>query len=440
MKLLPRTLFGRTALALLAIFLAVQGAAFYVVWKTAVEPLRARSAEDLAARIALAAQTWVELPPVTRPDYEIELSLRHNLELGKVTQPLPTLAPESAFGTLLEQAVLARTGQEIRVKQGSDPSYSWVELKLADHLLRVGFANERYELKAPLEAAVVFLAGGLLTLLAVLLLARRISRQLAEVARSAQIVGQGRTPERLPEAGAEEMRQMARAFNRMADEVQKLLENRTVLLSGISHDLRTPITRLRLALSMLDTDDKEMVRRMEGDLEEMGRLISEMLDFSRALKGAEITELELSALLGELAADAARAGPVLWQAPEAACKVVVGERALRRIVANLLGNALRYGEGKPVELRLDCDAEAVRIAVLDRGPGIPEAELETVFQPFYRLEGSRARDTGGSGLGLAIVRQLADAYGWQVVLSTRDGGGLCAELLIPRAAPVTRPR
>jgi two-component system osmolarity sensor histidine kinase EnvZ len=438
LRLLPRTLFGRSALALLAIFLAVQGAAFYVVWKTTVEPLRARSADDLAARIALAAQTWVELPPATRPDYEIELSLRHSLELGQVAQPLPNRAPASRFGELLEQALLVRTKQSVRVKAGTDPAYSWVELKLADHLLRIGYAQERYELEAPLEAAGVFLAGGILTLLAVLSLARRISRQLAGVARSAQIVGQGRAPERLPESGAEEMRQLAIAFNRMSDEVQKLLENRTVLLSGISHDLRTPITRLRLALSMLETGDTEMVRRMESDLEEMGRLITEMLDFSKALQGTRTVALDLTPLLGELAADAARAGTVEWQARES-CLVEVGERALRRIVGNLLENALRYGEGKPVELRLICQVGSACIQVLDRGPGIPEAERETVFQPFYRLETSRARDTGGSGLGLAIVRQLADAYGWSVRLNSREGGGLCAELIIPRVAEVPTP-
>lgn len=430
---LPRTLFARAALALLAIFLGVQGGAFYVVWKTAVEPLRARSAEDLAARIALAAQTWVELPPATRPDYEIELSLHHNLELGKVPLPLPNAAPASVFGDLLEAALLQRTGQAAKIKTGSDPAFSWVELKLADHMLRIGFQKDSYELKAPLAAAAVFLAGGVLTLLAVLLLARRMTRQLAGVARSAQIVGQGRTPERLPETGSEEMRQLAVAFNRMADQVQKLLENRTVLLAGISHDLRTPITRLRLALSMLESDDQALTRRMENDLEEMGGLISEMLDFSKALTGLEVAQLDVAKMLDELAGDAARSGQVEWQSP-GVCMARVGDRALRRIVGNLLGNALRYGEGKPVELHLDCQPEGLCIRVLDRGPGIPEAEHETVFQPFYRIEGSRARDTGGSGLGLAIVRQLADAYGWQVRLSARNGGGLCAELAIPRRA------
>ncbi len=441
MTLLPRTLFGRAALALLAIFLGVQGAAFYLVWKTTVEPLRARSADDLAARIALAAQTWVELPPATRPDYEIELSLRHNLELGKVAHELPDEAPSTVFGDLLESALLARTGQHVHLKTtGVDTPLTWVELKLADHLLRIGFEHERYELEAPLAAAGVFLAGGLLTMLAVLLLARRMSTQLAGVARSARIVGQGRAPERLPETGAEEMRQLAVSFNRMADEVRKLLENRTVLLSGISHDLRTPITRLRLALSMLDTDDQDMIRRMEGDLAEMGDLITEMLDFSKALQGTELETRDIVPLLSELASDAGRSGRVDWK-PEGECPVAVGARAVHRIVANLLENALRYGEGKPVELRLLCAAESVRIQVLDRGPGIPETERETVFQPFYRLEGSRARDTGGSGLGLAIVRQLADAYGWQVRLGAREGGGLCAELVIPRrSAPAAPPR
>jgi two-component system osmolarity sensor histidine kinase EnvZ len=140
-----------------------------------------------------------------------------------------------------------------------------------------------------------------------------------------------------------------------------------------------------------------------------------------------------------LAADAARAGPVEWLGA-GPCMALVGERALRRIVANLLGNALRYGEGQPVELRLKCLPDEVRIAVLDRGPGIPEAERETVFQPFYRLEGSRARETGGSGLGLAIVRQLADAYGWRVELSGREGGGLSAELIIPRPPGLAIPQ
>jgi two-component system osmolarity sensor histidine kinase EnvZ len=433
LRLLPATLFGRTAAILLAVFLVAQAAALYTVWRTVVSPLAARSADDLAARMVLAAQTWVELPPATRADYEIELFLQHNLELGRVDKPLERVDTASYFGDLLEASLGRRTGQKIRLKAGPDPAWSWAEISLAGHLLRIGFSRERYELEAPWEAGVVFLAGALLTLLAALWMARVTSARLRQLARSAREVGQGRLPERLPETGAEELKALTVAVNRMADEVQALLENRTVLLSGISHDLRTPITRLQLALAMLDEADPDLVRRMEGDLKEMNRLIGGMLDFARSLKGGEETELDLAELLVDLVATSSRPEDVRF-APGAACRLRLAGGALVRVVGNLLENALRYGEGRPVEVELDCAADAVRVRVLDRGPGIPAAEREAVFRPFYRLEASRSRETGGSGLGLAIVRQLADMQGWRVELNDRAGGGLAAELVIPRRA------
>lgn len=432
MRLLPDTLFGRAAAILLGIFLLAQGAALYAVWRTVVIPLTQNSADALAARMVLAAQTWVELPPETRPDYEIELYLQHNLELGKVDQPLPNAIKPSYFGNLLEKYLRQRTGQDIVLKQGPDPAWVWAEIKLANNLLRVGFLRQRYELDAPWEAGTVFLAGALLTLLAALLLARHTSSRLRLLSRSAQEVGQGRLPERLPETGAQELRTLTTAFNRMADEVQALLENRTVLLSGISHDLRTPITRMKLALAMLDDADPAMVKRMEADLAEMNRLISGMLDFARSLKGEEPVEVELGAMLAELAATSSHPERVRVNA-EAECRLKLNAGALQRIVGNLLENALRYGEGQPVDIELECGAQAVTVAVLDRGPGIPAEAREAVFQPFHRLENSRSRDTGGSGLGLAIVRQLADAQDWRVDLKDRPGGGLRAEVAIPRA-------
>lgn len=430
MRLRPDTLFGRTAAILLAVFLLAQGAALYAVWKTVVVPLADRSADDLAARMVLAAQTWVELPPETRADYEIELFLQHNLELGKVNQALDTALPSGYFGQRLERALSLRTGQNIRLKRGPDPAWAWAEILLAGNILRVGFLRDRYELEAPWEAGAAFLAGAMLTLAAALLLARRTSTRLRQLARSAAEVGQGRLPERLPETGAVELKTLTVAFNLMADEVQALLENRTVLLSGISHDLRTPITRMQLALAMLDDADPALVGRMEGDLREMTRLIAQMLDFARSLKGEDEAETDLTQALAELAASCSHPDRVRFQ-PAGPCRRVLSVAALNRVVGNLLENALRYGEDQAVELELDCAGRSTCIRVLDRGPGIPEGEWDKVFQPFYRLEASRSRDTGGSGLGLAIVRQLADAQGWRVALKARDGGGLVAEVTIP---------
>ena len=436
MTLLPRTLFGRTAAALLAAFLIFESLAFVVVWQTLIRPLAARSADDLAAKITLAAKTWVELPPQTRTDYEIELAFRHDLELGAVTAPLREAAPRTWFGDMLAAAVSRRAQQAVVLKRDHDPAWVWLELRLAGKLLRVGYSQDRYALQAPLAAVGVFVLGAALTVVTALLLVGSASRRLDSLAEKAAEVGQGRDPEPLPETGPQEIRELTAAFNRMAGEVHALLENRTVLLSGISHDLRTPITRLKLALSLLDGADAGQVARMERDLDEMNRLIGDMLVFARALQANDLMDCDLAEILGDLAQTASRLGVVDWRPPTAGCRVMAGEAALRRIVGNLLDNARRYGgEGASagaVALELACGEREVRISVLDRGPGIPADQREAVFRPFHRLEGSRSRDSGGSGLGLAIARQLADAYGWRIEFSDRDGGGLVASLLISR--------
>jgi two-component system osmolarity sensor histidine kinase EnvZ len=285
-----------------------------------------------------------------------------------------------------------------------------------------------------LAAVGVFLLGALLTVFTALFMVRQASQRMNSLARKAGEVGQGRAPELLPETGARELRELTAAFNRMALEVQALLENRTVLLAGVSHDLRTPITRLRLALSLLEDADPGLVKRMEHDLDEMNRLISDMLVFARSLKIEALQDVDLTRVLTDLAEQAVLLGPLEWR-PGPPCVAKVGEAALRRIVGNLLENARRYGDGEAVKLELECNQgdageKQVRIAVLDRGPGIPVEQREAVFRPFTRLETSRSREAGGSGLGLAIARQLADAYGWRIELTDRAGGGLVASVII----------
>jgi two-component system osmolarity sensor histidine kinase EnvZ len=430
LRLLPETLFGRTAAGLLAAFLVFEAIAFAVVWSMVIRPLAERSADDLAAKIILAAQTWVELPPDTRADYEMELAFRHDLELGEAKGRLLETADTGYFAELIEAALSRRSKQRIDLKRGYVPGWDWLEIQVSDKLLRVGYDRQRYALEAPLAAIGIFLLGTALTVFTALVMVRQSSQRLRGLAEKAREVGQGRDPERLPETGSLEIRELTAAFNLMAEEVRSLLENRTVLLSGISHDLRTPITRLKLALSMLDGAEPTLVARMERDLDEMNRLISDMLAFARALKVDELTECDLNRLLSELAAQAARLGPVEWRAGEE-CIAPVGEAALRRVIGNLMENARRYGGDAPVTLALSCGVKEIRIGVLDRGPGIPVDQREAVFRPFYRLEGSRSREQGGSGLGLAIVRQLVDAYGWRIELSDRAGGGLSALLVIP---------
>jgi two-component system osmolarity sensor histidine kinase EnvZ len=430
-RFLPSSLFGRTAAGLLLAFLIFEAVAFAVVWQMVVRPLAERSADDLAAKIVLAAKTWVELPPNTRADYEMELSFRHNLEVGEVKEPLPQLAPGGFFPDLIQAAVSRRASQTIQLKRGPDADWDWLEIQVADKLMRVGFDRERYALAAPLAAVGIFLLGAALTVVTALVMVRQVSRRLQKLADLAHEVGQGRAPIRLPETGARELVDLTAAFNRMVGEVQALLENRTVLLSGISHDLRTPITRLRLALSMLEEADPDLVARMERDLAEMNQLITDMLVFARALQADERLACDLSQVLTDLAEQAGRLGSVEW-APQPECRVQAGEAALRRVVGNFLDNARRYGGDAPVALRLSCTGKEARIQVLDRGPGIPAGQRDAVFRPFYRLENSRSREEGGSGLGLAIARQLADAYGWRIEMADREEGGLVISLIISR--------
>jgi two-component system, OmpR family, osmolarity sensor histidine kinase EnvZ len=279
--------------------------------------------------------------------------------------------------------------------------------------------------------------GTFLSLLTALFVVRRITVPLARAAQAASQVGAGELPEPLPETGPDELAELARRFNRMAAEVRELLDNRTTLLAGISHDLRTPMTRLQLSLELLRDDAGPVpddhaqsrdarIDRAVGDLADMNRLIAGYLELARTTQPEARVRFDLAGLLDDVAADAGLA----WQGA-APCEIVAGPLAVRQIVTNLIQNAQRYG-GAPVELALECGAPLARVIIRDAGAGIPEDQLEKVFRPFYRLETSRSQATGGTGLGLAIVRQLAETNGWKVVLQNRPLGGLEAVLEIRR--------
>jgi two-component system osmolarity sensor histidine kinase EnvZ len=241
-------------------------------------------------------------------------------------------------------------------------------------------------------------------------------------------VGAGELPEPLPETGPAELAELARRFNTMAAEVRALLDNRTTLLAGISHDLRTPMTRLQLHLEMLrDAPSPARIDRAVADLADMNKLITGYLELARTTQPEQKTRFDLADLLEEVAADT----NLPW-AGAAPCEVEAGRLAVRQIVSNLVQNAQRYGGGAPVELALECADKRARVIVRDAGAGIPEDQLEKVFRPFYRLEGSRSQTTGGTGLGLAIVRQLAETNGCRVALRNRTAGGLEAVLELPR--------
>ncbi|MCA1979297.1 MAG: HAMP domain-containing protein [Thiobacillus sp.] len=427
MRSFTASLFARTAITLAVAFVVFQAAASWVVYRTLIVPVAERSADDLAGLVVLSAQTWVELPPITRPAFERELARRHGLRLTTVDVGAAADAPRFAFRRQIEAALSRRVGEPVVLRGVPGTSAVWLTIPVGGHELQAGFFPDRYAVKPPLAAIAVIALGAFLSLLTALLLVRRITVPLARASRAASQVGAGELPEPLPETGPAELAELARRFNRMAAEVRELLDNRTTLLAGISHDLRTPMTRLQLNLEMLrDAPNPARIDRAIRDLDDMNTLIAGYLELARTTRAEARSRIDLAAWLAEQA----REHGIAWPGAEP-CPVDAGPLALRQIVSNLIQNAQRYGGGT-AELALECAPRHARIVVRDKGPGIPEDQLEKVFRPFYRLEASRAQATGGTGLGLAIVRQLAETNGWKVKLANRPRGGLEATLELRR--------
>jgi signal transduction histidine kinase len=265
-------------------------------------------------------------------------------------------------------------------------------------------------------------------LLISLLAARRISDSLRRFAGAAERFGIDLKAAPLTESGPAEVRVVIRAFNKMQARLKRFVEDRTQMLAAISHDLLTPVSRLRLRSEALPQGEERL--RMLADLDLMNRMITATLDFARDDVASETRQpLDLASLLQSIADEFADAGqPVVYEGPDY-LPTVAAPLALSRGIRNVVENAVRYGSRADVKLALSA-GEAV-ITVEDDGPGIPEGELERVFEPFYRLDKARSLEPGGSGLGLAIVRNVMRAHGGEIILRNRNEGGLVAQLNLP---------
>jgi signal transduction histidine kinase len=253
------------------------------------------------------------------------------------------------------------------------------------------------------------------------------TQPLARLERAANSLGSDLRGEPLPEDGPKEVARAATAFNAMQRRIAEQAAERIQILAGISRRLQTPITRMRLRADFLgDSDAKE---KLQGDLQEMQTLVKQGLALARWRDevGKQRCQTDLHALIDSLVCDYSDAGKPLRFAGERGVTILTHPQALRRIMINLIDNGLKFGED--VEVAIDAQrSNGITITVSDRGPGIPDEHLKSVFLPFYRIEASRNRETGGTGLGLAIAQQLASALRGTLTLANRDGGGLEARL------------
>lgn len=279
--------------------------------------------------------------------------------------------------------------------------------------------------QAILSTALMTIAVALLSLWVV----RRLTKPLSAFARASERLGRDVNAPPLEETGTSEVRQAIRAFNEMQRRLRRLIDNRTRMLAAISHDLKTPITLLRLRAEYIE--DEEERRKTLATLDEMASMIASTLAFARDdAEQEERRAVDLAALIASLCDDMSDAGQPVELEPSPPVKFQCRPLALRRAVANLIDNAVKYGGNARV--RLVPGRSSVAIVVEDDGPGLPEAKLEEVFVPFYRVEQSRSRETGGVGLGLSIARTIAHAHGGDITLADRPEGGLRATIQLPR--------
>lgn len=281
----------------------------------------------------------------------------------------------------------------------------------------------------------VLLASVLINFLLTLFIARKLSSPIKELHTSITLLRKQGIFKPAKEEGLIEFSQFNKQLNKTVSQLQTILSNRTTLLSAIAHDLRTPITQIQLTLEMLDTVDKELIASIEEDIQRMEKIIASSLQLgSNMAKREKIMPIhlnqELKSIINRMGKNKTLAHFEPFNGVDF-CSTV-RPTAFFRIIDNFLSNAVRYGEGKPIKITLRHNhKEGFIIQVKDSGIGIEADQIEKVFQPFYRIEGSRNRDTGGSGVGLSIVRQLSELYGWTSKLEPGDGGGVVATLIIP---------
>ena len=395
--------------------------------------LLGRTVITFAAVIVSAAHTLQSFPVEMHPEIKEQLLQDHGLIVAEETTDNVQTSHDLSFYPFFHEALDRRAGTELTVIESADSPIIWVDIPAHGKLFRLGFDKQRLGTNPPGVLVLAVAGGALLTLVASFLEVRRVVRPLDNLSSAVRALGRGRNPGLIPEDGPEEIVELARAFNRMSSDLQQLSENRTVMIAGISHDLRTPLTRLGLAVEMLDEgSDPELISRIRRNLRSMNQLIGQFLQFSHGVEGKTPVQLDLWQMIESLASDAKLEGAeIRLHRQNPPCVYFANAVALERVISNLLKNAVQFGNGEPIDINLNCSDERVAIEICDRGPGIPSGELAEVFRPFHRVEVPGIRRAGGSGLGLAIANQIALKNDWKIDLLPRDGGGTVAMLSLP---------
>jgi signal transduction histidine kinase len=435
----PRSLAARTALVLLLGLALVQGGGLLLHALDSAELQRIAEARDLAARLATLYRAVAVAPAEAAPGLLAEAGPGLSATLGALPAPLPPPSPFELQRLIRPFLGLGAMGPALRPRETllrgtADALLAAFHLPDGRWLAVHAAMPDPRPWNSPGLLALFLCMTGVAALLAVWAV-RRLTKPVRALAAAAERLGRDVNAPALPEDGPSEVASAAAAFNRMAARIRRFVDDRTFLLAAIGHDLRTPITRLKLRAELLDDDEQR--RKWLADLDELEAMVNATLAFSRDVAASEpAVPLDLAELVRTVLDEAADTRPALadrvaYAGPE---HLAVQGRpvALKRALANLVGNALAYGAAARARLDPPRGGDGIAtVSVEDDGPGLPAEELERVFEPFRRGERSRSRETGGSGLGLAIARNILRAHGGEVTLANRPDGGLRAVATIP---------
>jgi two-component system osmolarity sensor histidine kinase EnvZ len=431
---LPKGLYRRSLLIVILPMVLLQTAVTFLFMQHHWELVTRRLSEAVARDIGALTDLYQRLPPGEYDEFLATLSSdRFRMTATLLPAgPLPPVMPRSFFGSLdpltrtLPNQIKDRIREPFWVDTIGRSGLMEIRVDLGDRVLRlVTRRSLAYEANAHIFVLWMLAAMLLLLIVAVIFLRNQI-RPIVRLARAADDFGKGRDPDFTPH-GAREVRQAGHAFIEMKHRIERASDQRTAMLNGVSHDLRTILTRFRLSLALLDNSpDSEF---LEKDVDEMGRILEGYLAFARGDASESSSNTDMGALLEELRDDAERHGAEVSIDLRGDLGIPIKPIAMKRCIGNLVSNAQKYADH--VRISANRESKSVCVFVDDDGIGIPAASREDVFRPFYRLDGARNQDQAGAGLGLAIARDIARSHGGDITLLDSPMGGLRAVVRLP---------
>jgi two-component system osmolarity sensor histidine kinase EnvZ len=431
-RYLPRGLFGRSLIIIVAPVVLLLGILSFVFFEINLDTTTRALATDVAHDVALLVTLEDSTPTLERDGVRAlaahQLRYRLTFHDGARVTP-PTQAPTTTIDQALDETIAQQIGEGRHFVTGRiGPDFD-IKVDVKDGVLEIVVPRNRVTVSQP-DLYLLWLVGpGMILLAIAILYLRGQVRPIEKLARAAEAFGLGRAVPDFKPYGASEVRRAAQAFITMRARIERHVSQRTDMLAGVSHDLKTPLTRLKLALAMLP--DGAEAAAMHADIAEMEHMLDAYLAFARGEGGETSVPTNLSDLVRDTAAASARARQhdgLTVHAP-AQGDISVKAAALRRCLTNLIDNALKHG--RRVDVTLTQGEKWVEIAIADDGPGIPAGRREEAFRPFHRLDEGRNLQVGGSGLGLAIARDIARAHGGDITLAQSPLGGLKATVRLP---------